>query len=574
MRKYNNSLIARITIGTVVLLVLSLVVLVTNYLYSIYVVKSNIIGSKSNTLNIYINNMDNILSNAESDLDAIITNIEDFSDLSSDDEATRYFLSIKSLDVITNRINSNKNSDALIVYNEESDTYLAAYSNQISTNNKWDLIQLAKLDEVKNQTRDRLWSIGRINGSVYFYKTYALTSTRIITVVTPKKLMSLVDTTMSDSEIFVLTDQLGQKITSDGSKDHNDIETIIPNDSQVVKNYKEKYMIVSSELQKAEARLSILLKNTNIFLGLSFIQWVIILLGGLFLVIMPFMINYLNKEIIKPINRLITGIGEVEKGNLEYHVEIHENSKEFIRLINMFNSMVKEIKNLKISYYEEKIELQKAELKYLQYQLRPHFFLNAITTIHSLTYKDQKEDIRAYIDALVMHFRYVLKGAMTQVTVDDEIAHVKNYIAMQEIRFPGSVFYVVDLDQNIKVAYVPQLIMLTIVENAFKHAMTLDETLSVFIKVEKVIWNGEETVEIIIEDNGEGFPKEVIEKINHDCVEETQDGSKIGLSNIKKTLKLLYGNKGNLLISNAEPCGAKIHIRLPIEVNKNEINNN
>lgn len=90
--------------------------------------------------------------------------------------------------------------------------------------------------------------------------------------------------------------------------------------------------------------------------------------------------------------------------------------------------------------------------------------------------RNQKEEIRTYIDALVVHFRYVLKGTMTQVTIDDEINHIKNYIAMQEIRFPGSIFYVVDLDQDIKIMQVPQLLMLTVVENAFKHAMTLDDT--------------------------------------------------------------------------------------------------
>lgn len=574
MKKHNKSLVTRITIGTVVLLVISLVVLITNYLYSVYVLKNNIISSKSNMLNIYINNMDNILSNAERDLDDIVTNIGDFSDLANEDEATRYFLSIKTLDIITNRISSNRNSDALIVYNKESDTYLAAHSNQMSVNNKWDLVELAKLDDIKNHTRKMVWSIARMNENVYFYKAYTLASTRVISIVTPKKLMSLIDTTISDPGLLILTDQLGEKIISDGITDYDDMDAAIPNNASVVKNYKGKYMIVSSQLQKAEARLSAVLGRTNILLGLSLIQWTIILLGGLFLMTMPFIINYLNKEIIKPINRLITGIGEVEQGNLEYHVEIHEESKEFVKLINMFNSMIKEIKNLKISYYEETIELHKAELKYLQYQLRPHFFLNAITTIHSLTYKDQKEEIRTYIDALVVHFRYVLKGTMTQVTIDDEINHIKNYIAMQEIRFPGSIFYVVDLDQDIKIMQVPQLLMLTVVENAFKHAMTLDDTLSIFIKIGKVIHHEEETIQIIIEDNGEGFPEETIEKVNNDCLEDTQDGSKIGISNIKKTLKLLYGNKGSLRISNVEPCGAKISIILPIEVNENETDHN
>lgn len=175
-------------------------------------------------------------------------------------------------------------------------------------------------------------------------------------------------------------------------------------------------------------------------LGLGYIQWIIAFLGIISLIIMPFVIFYLRKEIIVPIKALVVGTKRLEQGNLDYQVAEEGSSLEFRTLNHSFNSMVTEIKNLKISQYERKIELQKAELKYLQMQIRPHFFLNALTTIHSLTFKDKNEDIRAFIDALSNHLRYMFKGGLNKVTVSEEIEYIKTFFICRKSVFPTVYF--------------------------------------------------------------------------------------------------------------------------------------
>lgn len=300
-------------------------------------------------------------------------------------------------------------------------------------------------------------------------------------------------------------------------------------------------------------------------LGLGYIQWIIAFLGIISLIIMPFVIFYLRKEIIVPIKALVVGTKRLEQGNLDYQVAEEGSSLEFRTLNHSFNSMVTEIKNLKISQYERKIELQKAELKYLQMQIRPHFFLNALTTIHSLTFKDKNEDIRAFIDALSNHLRYMFKGGLNKVTVSEEIEYIKNFFYMQEIRFPDSVFYVFDIEPSLMQKQIPQFIIHTFIENSFKHAMTLDEPLSLFIQIKRITDEGKEAMRIVIEDSGEGFPDEILEKVNKSDGVSSMDGYRIGISNIKRTLALLYGNSSLLRISNVESLGGRVEFIIPID---------
>jgi LytS/YehU family sensor histidine kinase len=198
-------------------------------------------------------------------------------------------------------------------------------------------------------------------------------------------------------------------------------------------------------------------------------------------------------------------------------------------------------------------------------QIRPHFFLNAITTIHSMTYKNKNEEIREFIDALSKHLRYMFKGGLIKVPIKEELEHIKNYISMQEIKFPNSVFYIFDVEQGLEQEKIPQFLIHTFVENSFKHAMTLEEALSIFIKIELCKFDGNDTIRIIIEDSGEGFPEIILDKINNIDNSETSGGYQIGISNIKKTLALLYSKNNLLKISNVEPMGGRVEIFIPLE---------
>lgn len=86
-----------------------------------------------------------------------------------------------------------------------------------------------------------------------------------------------------------------------------------------------------------------------------------------------------------------------QTGNREYRITKEFESNEFIVLKDAFNRLMDEIMKLKIQSYEKQINLQETELKCIKLQIRPHFFLNAMTTISSLSQQGKNKEIEAII---------------------------------------------------------------------------------------------------------------------------------------------------------------------------------
>lgn len=564
---YRNSLVFKITAGTTVVMIVLFSVIITSNLFSLRVIRTNTVNSAMNEMKIYNRDINYSLNNAIKDLNDAALNVNDISELNDGNESERYFAAMRLSNILAERISSSAITDALAVYNAQFDNLILSSSSRVSAREK-----VAASDIIRTLLAQReyalhdLWFNVWINDKMFFVKGYDFSGTIIVSLVKADTLMSFVNIMEFNSDqLVVLTDKDGNPLFTAGNTELSGMSYPLPNESEVVSKLYDKYFMISTEQETSATRLSTIIKEKSILLGLGYIQWIIAVLGIVSIVLMPFVIFYLRKEIIIPIRALVVGTKRLEQGNLDYQVEEKGNSLEFQTLNHSFNSMVMEIKNLKISQYEKKIELQKAELKYLQMQIRPHFFLNALTTIHSLTFKDKNEDIRRFIDALSNHLRYMFKGGLNKVTVSEEIEYIKNFFYMQEIRFPDSVFYVFDVEPSLVQKLIPQFIIHTFIENSFKHAMTLDEPLSLFIKINRITIDDKDAVQIVIEDSGEGFPEEILEKVNKSEKVGTMDGYRIGISNIKRTLALIYGNDSLLRISNVESLGGRVELIIPVD---------
>ena len=105
----------------------------------------------------------------------------------------------------------------------------------------------------------------------------------------------------------------------------------------------------------------------------------------------------------------------------------------------------------------------------------------------------------------------------------------------------------------------------TLIENEYKYAVSQDAVLVVLIKISKVLREGEEMLLIEVEDDGKGYPLEVLEYMNKDCYVEKQDGTRVGLWSIKRLLELMYDRKNLMELSNVQPHGAMNRIFIPEE---------
>ena len=113
--------------------------------------------------------------------------------------------------------------------------------------------------------------------------------------------------------------------------------------------------------------------------------------------------------------------------------------------------------------------------------------------------------------------------------------------------------------ENIRI---PKFLLQTVVENIFKHGFSPEQFLSIFLESALEEQNGVRGLRMTVEDNGCGFPPEMLASFP-----VKEDNGHVGLSNLYHTLQLIYGPAASLHISNAEPNGARVTIFLPEEEN-------
>ena len=109
------------------------------------------------------------------------------------------------------------------------------------------------------------------------------------------------------------------------------------------------------------------------------------------------------------------------------------------------------------------------ELKYLRSQIQPHFFFNTLNNLYSLTIdkSDKAPDLILKLSDLMKYFLYET-GKEFQ-TLKNEISHLKNYIEIEKLRYDETLEVDFNIYRKTKKIIVKPLILIPLVENAFKH---------------------------------------------------------------------------------------------------------
>ncbi len=166
-----------------------------------------------------------------------------------------------------------------------------------------------------------------------------------------------------------------------------------------------------------------------------------------------------------------------------------------------------------------------SELLHLKAQINPHFLFNALNSVYSLSRTDSALASETIV-RLSKILRYMLYESEKQLTsVEDELKILKEYIDLQQLRFGKGVN--IDYKENIdnKAELIPPLILLPLIENAYKHgsgSVTMPSTIDVNIELKK------STIVVMVKNTI--TTESIVNK-------ETKG---IGLANIKRQLELLF----------------------------------
>lgn len=268
--------------------------------------------------------------------------------------------------------------------------------------------------------------------------------------------------------------------------------------------------------------------------------------------------KFMNIRVVRPIGILEQSMKEFEIQNLDYRItESAENeTEEFQYLYDTFNRMADEIQKS----YDKDIKMVRAELDNLKLQVNPHMLLNSFNMIYSLAQTQNYQCIQEFSLHLVEYFRYALKESSSFVTLQKEMAFVESYVGIQKIRFPGSFTSVHKIDDDVKEALVPPLLIQNFVENSMKYALVPGKVIEVLINVRKQ----EDHLAVSITDTGSGIKEEVLEDILKGDIYTDKLGRKhIGIWNCRRRLEAFYGGEARLSIISNRGEGTQVFMELP-----------
>ncbi len=257
-----------------------------------------------------------------------------------------------------------------------------------------------------------------------------------------------------------------------------------------------------------------LLLKSDLFSGMNRIVLLTIVIGLCMTGIILAALNLFNDRISKPVGELIHSMEQIENGTLAEPMEIKDGFEEFNIIKRSFNDMVNQIKQLKIDVYEEKISKQDAKLRFLQLQANPHFYMNSFNVIYSLVTTKNYDLIKTLVLALVKHSRYTLKANSKTVRIKDELDFIDNFIEIQRIRYHYELQFHKEIQEDLVEYYMPPLIIQTFIENSIKYALTDNgKFINILLKIIRESKDKLEYIHIIVEDDGNGYPKEVLNSI-------------------------------------------------------------
>lgn len=228
-----------------------------------------------------------------------------------------------------------------------------------------------------------------------------------------------------------------------------------------------------------------------------------------------------------------------------------------------FKDLVEQIKTFKIAMYEQELEKQRIQLDYMKLQIKPHFFLNCLTSIYSMAQIEMYKEIENMTLSTSKYFRYIFQNGENFVRLEDEIEHVRTYLEIQKQRYQDAFIYNIEQEDQASCVEIPPLVLQTFIENSIKYAISREYEVEIRLTVRRLRIEEEDMLVIQLTDTGPGFPPQVLEKLNLGEPLDQSKGTQIGIMNTLKRLEYLYLKRATITFSNLESGGASVILSLP-----------
>jgi len=599
---------SRLIMGFAFITVPLVLLLIWNNTYAMGVVQSQVSLSNKNLTRMYMTQIDQVLEDIENYLFKTASQDNELLSLSTydNDNPDTYLAKVRTLNNLYININYYRNVDALFAFSARQGDLLAALQQDVTQDRKQSI--KARLNQLMAETKQgdeellRSWMLIQHDGQYSLvrvvdtgYKSYVGAWVDLARLMVP---LSLLNLGADGQALFLSNDGVpltqvadprfneeaslaiwkenskggveGGKESGTGSvkesREESRKESGKGKDSdkpyQVVQLW-EKYLLVKQPSTKVDVQLAVMIPEHNLLEGLAWFQRLTYYVPLLAVLILVLYLLFLQRSIYRPIMQLLRGMRRIYVGDLS--VRFNNNGLMEFRVIGeTFNTMVKQIEVLKIDVYEEQIRTQRAELKHLQAQIHPHFFMNSINIVYNLAQTGQFDIIQQMAIHLVKYFRFATRTHAASSTMKEELEHITSYLGIQQVRFPETLDYSIYLSPELATCRIPPSTILPLVENAMIHGFTVKpgERFSIAVSVNP---DQSDHTSLLIEvrDNGRGFGHEPMARLQAPAFFDSQPDEHIGLWNVVRRCRFYYKTGVHFAVDNGEVSGAVVTLKLP-----------
>ncbi|OAS17836.1 sensor histidine kinase [Paenibacillus oryzisoli] len=565
-----NSIRFKLVVGLLLVTVPLITLLFYNNFYSIRVVHNQVALSNKNLISLYMGQIDTQLRDAERNLIGLVTSDYDIQSMNLPNSEDEYQLAKHSVSTkLSSDILLYKSIDAFFVYSDTRKDLLDVFKSNIEFAER-DMVE-QKLHEILGSPPEfaeggSRWFVRKIGQDFYALRILRSGSLYIGAWVNAKTLLiplNLIDLGQEGSALLV--SNTGELMISTNTLPDEHIDFTKSFDQYYMTGVKNSLLVVGEPSQEGNFSLAAVIKDSQILQNLPNLSRLTLFISVISIALLPLSLFFLRHILLVPLKRLIMVMKRINDGNVNVRIESHKASDEILLVNQTFNHMMAQIEELKIHVYEEQLSKQKAELQHLQLQINPHFFMNSLNILFNLAQVKNYELIQEMTLCLVRYFRFMFQSNLTFVSLREELQHVRNYVRIQELRFPGSLTCVIDVPDFLENIPIPPLVIQSFLENSIKYSVTLEEPVSISVSIDLKEDGLDPYVEIVIRDTGKGFSEHVLSLIQSGHTVHDEEGEHIGIWNVRKRLQLLYGGKASITCFNGYPQGAVVEIKLPYE---------
>ena len=369
---------------------------------------------------------------------------------------------------------------------------------------------------------------------------------------------------------WVVSSNGGQSLCGVGTETQlNTLSTIALNPSSQIK-LDGQVSLCSTLASGFGIKAGIAIERNNIYSMLtptilSFVVALVIVLA--IVIILVFGVSY---RLTKPLKEMAEQIRFFGQEDLTMRMQDF-STQEFHDISVVFNEMADRIDHLVTQIYEKELLATRAQVKFLQAQINPHFQFNilAMFSVRAKLAGDEElyQGLRAFSKLIQGK---IFREKEIKIPLSDEIELVKFYLYLQTSRFKDKISYeIVYGSDDVENCLIPRLLIEPLVENAVSHGLE-PKADSGHIRIE--IDTKEDKLYIVVEDDGVGFDPQEQEQQSTQTANPSHTFT--GLANTRRLLEILYQQNYEMDIQGSPGKGTRVEIVLPIERSVGNVESN